>query len=267
VDGPAWIEAVWTQAKTGRFFLLEDWLDYHCQASMPPGVGPDTTLLDSATDRQTTAADDGGKIFRNFHAEFFFSRLIPLGGVRLGRSPDGHLGFSLNETGNYLLRGEGAPGTLADHTANVVVQPNFEIVFMQPGALAEAELAGFAERCGHRIGSLFRLTKSSILKAARLGNSAAGVLETLSRLSSKPLPENVRHQIRDWFKVCRDVGVRRSLILTVPDEETARRLTHEFGEKCREIAPRTLELRAAATDPKAVKKLESLGIFLRNSEG
>ena len=267
VDGSAWIEAVWTQAKMGRFLLLEDWLDYHSRASLPPGVGPDTTLLDSATDRQTTAADGGEEIFRNFHAEFFFARLIPLGGVRLGRSPDGHLGFSLNETGNYLLRGGGALGALADEAASVVVQPNFEIVFMQPSALAEAELAGFAERCGHRVGSLFRLTKSSILKAARLENTAAEVLETLSRISSKPLPENVRHQIRDWFKVCHDVEVRRSLLLTVPDEETARRLTLEFGEKCREIAPRTLELRAAVMDPKSVKKLESLGIFLRNRDG
>ncbi len=59
---------------------------------------------------------------------------------------------------------------------------------------------------------------------------------------------------------------RRSFILTVPDEETARRLTLEFGEKCGEIAPRTLELGAAAVNSKSVKKLEALGIFLRPVE-
>jgi hypothetical protein len=264
VDTAPWIEAVWAEANRGQFFLLEEWLAYHSRTSMPPHVEPDAALIDPITGRQTTAEEGGEEIFKNFHKEFFFARLIPLGGVRLGYTSDGQLAFSLNETGSYLLRGEGAPAPVADAVVNVVVQPNFEIVFMQPSTLAEAELARFAERCGHRVGALFRITKRSVVEAARLGITADGVLETLTRISSKPLPENVRHQIHDWFRGCRDVEVRRSILLTVPDEETAQRLLRELGEKCSKIAPRTLELRAAKIEPKVAKKLDSLGIFLRN---
>jgi hypothetical protein len=38
---------------------------------------------------------------------------------------------------------------------------------------------------------------------------------------SKPLPENMRHQIRDWLGDCRDVEVRRSILLTLQEEKTA----------------------------------------------
>ena len=266
VDGPAWIDAVWTQAEEGAFFQLDEWLHYHSHASPPPGVNSDTPVFDGYCYREATVAEGGEEVFKKFHETFFFSRLIPLGGVKLGQSSDRKLCFALNATGCHLLQGTGSVVSLDDATGNVVVQPNFEVVFMQPSPLAEAELAGLAERCGHRLGAIFRLTKASALKSALAGNTAVGMLKTLARISNKPLPENVRHQITDWFGNCRDVEVRQSLILTTPDKQTAVLIASELGDKCQEIAPQTLEFRAAAIDAKVIKKLEARGVFFRKRQ-
>jgi len=265
VDTEELIVKAWSQAKPGEFFALEEWLTYHSKATLPSGVEPDTYVTDSSTNWHTPFAEGGNDVFRKLHSLFFFTKLMPLGGVCLGSMPDGQLAFSLNETGDYLIRGTGLPKGLDAEDASIVVQPNFEIVFMRANPLAEAELSKFAERCGHRIGTLFRLTKASVLKAARLGKTDNQVLEILDRTSNKPVPANERHQIHDWIKVCRHVEYYRAINFSVPDEETSQRVIQAFGEKCHKIAPLILELRTPYADPTAMKKLDSLGIFLRET--
>ena len=81
---------------------------------------------------------------------FLAERLIPLGGVRVGRSTDGTLAIALTDAGRYLLALSEDFEYGEVEKAEIVVQPNFDIVFVTPSPAAEAALSRFAQRVGRR---------------------------------------------------------------------------------------------------------------------
>ncbi len=259
----ALLERVWSSAREGEFYGLEEWLTYHSQHSYPDGVDPQDRIGESPYRNTRTFEEIGEDLLRTAHERFFFERLIPLGCVDLGEGPQGELRFALNETGNYFLTGTGSVTSVGDPAGGILIQPNFEIVFTRPNPLAEAELAGLAERCGRSVGTLFRLTRESVRRTALAGIDAGRFLETLERLSSKPLPTNVRLQIDDWYAACREVRMRQSLLLTFPDEATAQTVAKELNGQCQPITKTIWELRTKSLDAKTRRKLEKKGIFFR----
>jgi len=54
--------------------------------------------------------------------------------------------------------------------AELVVQPNFEIVFLSPSHRAEAVLGRYCERTGREVGVLFRITRRSCRGLQRQGS-------------------------------------------------------------------------------------------------
>ena len=78
------------------------------------------------------------------------------------------------------------------------MQPNFDIVFTGAAPGIESEFAHFAERVGHDVGTLFRITRHAVLAALDSGIEADEILKRLSDNTAKPLPANVASQIRDW---------------------------------------------------------------------
>jgi len=103
-------------------------------------------------------------------------------------------------TGRYLLEAsrkiEQEP---SDGPGDIIVQPTFEVTFLSPSPGAEAEIARFAQRVGHDVGVLFRITKASVRRAAACGLDASAVLGPLRRRVKNPIPPNVEHEIRDWL--------------------------------------------------------------------
>ena len=83
------------------------------------------------------------------------------------------ISFRLTDVGRYILGLAGDFSYRPEKSAGgeIVVQPNFEIVFLSPSPLAEAMLARFAERLpsaarGRRgIGALFKITRAAIYAA------------------------------------------------------------------------------------------------------
>ncbi len=74
--------------------------------------------------------------------------LLPLAGVEMAVAEDDRIGFRLTDVGRYIL-GLTDDFSCCPHKAaggEIVVQPNFEIVFLSPSPLGEATLARFAER-------------------------------------------------------------------------------------------------------------------------
>ena len=70
-------------------------------------------------------------------------RLIPLGGARLGRGGNGRASFQITDIGRYLLGIASASFDYGhDVEAEVIVQPNFEIVFLARAPQLEARLFG-----------------------------------------------------------------------------------------------------------------------------
>lgn len=197
---------------------------------------------------------------------FLVGRLVPLGCASLGRAEDGATAFGITPAGRYLL-GEAddfeaspAPG------GNVLVQPDFEIVFLAPAPRAEAELGRISERTGSGVGALFRLTRASILRAAEQGLSADQLLETLRSASRGAIPANVVRQVRDWVRSARTVHMAPAVLITCPDPETAARVQALGGAKITAVTPTLLRLEGdAKTRTALVKRLRERGIFVASA--
>ncbi len=196
---------------------------------------------------------------------FLFLRLAPFAGARLGRLDGDRLAFTLTDAGRYLLgeRDDFAPAPAAEG-GEVVVQPDFEIVFLAPAPRAEAELGRIAERTGAAgVGALFRLTRASVLRAAEQGMSGAKVLATLETVARGGVPANVARQVRDWMNAVRTIRIAPAVLVHCPDAETAGRVRALGGAHVAEVTPTLLRLEADhKTRAALVKRLRDKGIFV-----
>lgn len=195
---------------------------------------------------------------------FLALRLVPFAGARLGRLDGGWVAFGLTDAGRYLL---GAADDFAlpaeSGGGEVVVQPDFEIIFLAPAPRAEAELGRIAERTGSGVGALFRLTRASVLRAAEQGMSAAQLLGTLESVSRSGVPDNVARQVRDWMKAVRTIRIAPAVLIDCPDAETAGRIRSLAGAHATSVTPTLLRLDAdAKTRAALVKRLREKGIFV-----
>ncbi|MCY2952528.1 MAG: helicase-associated domain-containing protein [Planctomycetota bacterium] len=198
---------------------------------------------------------------------FVRQRLVPLGGAAIGRTFEADSGFALAVTGagRYLLGlcddfDYGQPAEAA-----LVVQPNFEIVFLAPDPVLEATCSRFAERLGGRrpVGTLFRITKASITAAAAVGVGLDQVHATLARASSKPLPTNVEQEVRGWFASFRELSLRPATLIECPDAETAARVLACAGTDATRISDVVLEFRGDGGKLDLIKALRTQGLFVR----
>jgi hypothetical protein len=148
----------------------------------------------------------------------------------------------------------------------VLVQPDFEIVFFSAAPRVEAELARLAERTGAgHVGALFRITRASVLRAAESGITSEQMLKTLGGVSRAPVPANVARQVKDWFGGTRRVRIRPAVLVECPDTETAARVTALGGLQVSAVTRTILRLDG---DQKSVgvlvKKLRAKGIFVQS---
>lgn|ERR1022692_1456151 len=260
------LEAAWRQAPAQESVPLAEFLDYHARVSHPlTGQTPLNRRLRAEQEFRGVPLNEENveDIWRNFMDRFFWDRLVPLGGVDTGLDGESRLGFRLNPVGQCLLglRDDFEYGQLAA-PGGVVVQPNFEIVFVQPNIAAEIELAAFAARCGKGVGTLFRLTRKAIIQAAATGTTFDQVLHTLQRHTTKALPANVVEEIRSWFASCRRLPVRHTHLIEAGDRETSVRLQRLLGTDCAPLTGTLLEWRVSRIDPNLRKQLNQQGLFL-----
>lgn len=199
---------------------------------------------------------------------FLILRLLPYGGARMGRMEDGDVAFSVTPVGHYLL---GATDELVYETGTegeVVVQPDFEVVFLSPAPRLEVEMVRFAERTGTGVGALFRITRASVLRAAEQGLTTEQVLATLGAVSRTDLPANVARQIRDWIGATRHVRIRPTVLLECPDADTALRIKAFGGDSVTTITPTLLRLDDSPAATKTlVKRIREKGIFVTEVSG
>jgi len=268
-DHLAWLDSIWRQTRDGGCVALNAFLDYHARVSNPlvnpaiPEAGR-PRWVSQYGGRQTSLRDETiEETCRTFLEKFFWSRLVPLGCVETTAREDGQVWFRLSSAGKHLF-GQTADLAYGQPVADaaIVIQPNFEVVFLQPNLSAEVELSPFAERAGKHVGMLFRLTRRKAILAASLGTTAEAMLAALKKHSSKPLPANVTEEIRSWFAACRSVAMRRSILIEAGDRGTALRVQRLLGPGCVVLKDTLLEWHATAIDAKTRGKLTEQGIFL-----
>jgi hypothetical protein len=144
------------------------------------------------------------ELWKSFLGIFLGRCLLSLGGVEAGLTSDGKPGFRMTDVGSRLLGipRDGLPPAVETGPqveGPLVVQPNFEIVFLSPSPGVEAELGRFCDRIGREVGVLFRISRQSLQKAGAAGIDADQVITLLARRSRSPLPSNVVHEIRGWM--------------------------------------------------------------------
>jgi hypothetical protein len=268
-DHLGWLDSIWRQTPDEGCVALNTFLDYHARVSNPlvnPAVAEAgrPRWVSRFGGRQSSLREETiEEICRTFLENFFWSSLVPLGCVETIAREDGQVWFRLSGAGKYRF-GQSAELTYGQPVADaaIVIQPNFEIVFLQPNLNAEVEISPFAERAGRNVGTLFRLTRRKAIFAAAQGTTAEAMLATLQKHSSKPVPANVTEEIRSWFAACRSLTVRRSILIEAGDRETALRVRHLLGSDCVVLKDTLLEWRAGAIDAKTRGKLVEQGIFL-----
>lgn len=214
---------------------------------------------------RTPTEEELEALWRVVLERILIDRLVPLGGARIGVAPDGTPGVALTGIGRYLLglADDFDYGDAREAEANVVVQPNFDIVFLAPAPMAEAAIGRFAERKGRGgVGVLFVLTKRSALAAAGAGLTAGQAIETLRSLSRSGLPANVEREIEGWFAQCRRVAFRPAVLIECPDPETAARVLAAGGKLVAPVSDTVVELREPKQRTALLRKLAAAGVFV-----
>ncbi len=250
------------------FIPIDDFLEYEAHSDNPLSA-----LAENPTDSREAFVFYSGyadprssarDVWRQMLATFLTTRLVGLGGATVGLHESGKICFSLTSAGRYLL---GAADTIEygeDDAADVVVQPNFDVVFLGAAPAVEAELARFSERVGVAPGRVFVITRASVLGAAESGATVGDVIGALARASSRPVPKNVQHEIAGWMGTVRRVRLRRAELLQCASEEDAARVVSLLGANVHRISPVLLELPDVTPAVRAsmMKKLRAGGVFI-----
>jgi hypothetical protein len=165
-DQLGWLDSIWRQASDDGCVALNAFLDYHARVSNPlvnpaiPKAGRPRWVTHYGGGQTGLREETIEETCRTYLENFFWSRLAPLGCVETTARDDGQVWFRLSSAGKHLI-GQSAELAYGQPVADaaIVIQPNFEVVFLQPNLGAEVELSPFAERVGKQVGLLFRLTR------------------------------------------------------------------------------------------------------------
>ncbi|HEX6541136.1 MAG TPA: helicase-associated domain-containing protein [Ktedonobacterales bacterium] len=190
----------------------------------------------------------------------FRSTLYDLGMVALGYNrevvptaseqvnPDS---FMLTELGAEVLAGEQSASQMYSSRA-LVVQPNFQVLLMEPYMPAIYWLVRFASLDQMGRVSRFTLTREALRRGMADGTSIDDVLRFLQTHSQKSLPQNVIYTLRDWARQSREAPLPRIMLLEVSDEALA-------GELVTSPKLRAYRLRRVGPKSVAVPPETSLG--------
>ncbi len=182
---------------------------------------------------------------------FFFNVLMPLGCVSCMVNEEGRIAVRLTDPGRYLMGLLDDFSMGDDEKADIVIQPDFSVVFMSPSPGAEAVIAPLAERTGRGMGEIFRINGEKVIKAAASGITSERILSDLENLSDRKLPENVSHQIEEWCGRCRRIRKESVVLIRCPDSETALRVKSVGKSKVEQLTDTLL----AVSDRRNMKTL------------
>lgn len=129
--------------------------------------------------------------------------------------------YRLTTVGEWLIRG-GAPAGMEEEGGRVVVQPNFQIVALEP--LSENVLMAldeFAHFEGGDHALTYRLSRESVYRAQRAGWDAARVIRYLEDETHAPLPQNIRRSLEEWQAQHERITFRRGVALLQAEDAAA----------------------------------------------
>jgi hypothetical protein len=187
-----------------------------------------------------------------------------MGLVDLGLSGDRVVAYRLTPAGEWAL-GLGRELIIPEGEGKVIVQPNFEIIALDPiSDLRLAKLDEFAERVSSERAITYRLSRESVYRAQRNGWSARRIIDTLSQMSDTQLPQNVLRTLEEWQEIHERIKIhRRGHMLQAVNGELLDRLMQDprIGSRFANRVDQTVAIiapRRGETD-ELVRNLQAFG--------
>lgn len=164
----------------------------------------------------------------------FFSSLLELGIVEIGHEKikeEHHVLFNscmfrLTELGAQVLDTDQKPSKNTTQAPQklLIVQPNYEILLMQPDLPTLYSILPFTQVKQINLVSTLTLTQSALIRAIQNGLRTEEILTTLKDLSQKELPQNVIYTLQDWGKQYKQASISHVVLLELPTDEATQHL-------------------------------------------
>jgi signal recognition particle subunit SEC65 len=156
---------------------------------------------------------EGGFVGAVVAGPLFWMGLVDLGGSKTPTEEVAPLALRLTDLGAWVL-GMGTLPEIAEEGGRVVVQPNFQLMAMEPiSDRILGELDEFADSEGGDRALLYRLTRSSVYRGQQSGWDAPRILSRLEELCGAPLPGNVRRSLEEWDALHNRIVIHRNATL------------------------------------------------------
>jgi hypothetical protein len=152
----------------------------------------------------------------------------------------------------------------------LIVQPNFEVLVMEPDIPAIYTLPRYAVPVQIGQVSRFTLTREALLRGLAGGLSLDGILAYLEQNSQKPLPQNIAYTLRDWARQYKEARVNQLIVLELSDEALTEQLattTKLAALGLRRLGPRALVAPGDANLRELRRALEKLGVAVKFGGG
>ncbi len=198
-----------------------------------------------------------GEIFTGLLA----SSLYEMGIVALGydttdpvqeKKPVNPVAFMVTDLGAAALSAPSsetrAEESNGEQNRTLIVQPNGELLLLQPDWPTLFSLLPFAQLNQAGIASRLTLTRASFLRALSQGKNIEQFQSILQEHSQKEVPQNIAYNLTDWVRAYKEVTFSQVYLIEIPSENLANEIVASgklttFG--LRRIAPCVL---AASND-------------------
>ena len=183
--------------------------------------------------------------------------------------------FMLTDLGTRVLSSEiRSDSSSSSQNGNraLVVQPNFELLLLQPDLSTLYHLLPFAQLNQAGMVSRLTLTRESVLRGIAAGVSVEKILQLLEEHSQKGVPQNVAYTLNDWAKLYKGVTISQVVLLEVSSEAVANEICDSpklqallQGFNLRRLGPCAIALNSAVNLQELRRILDKMGIVARIS--
>lgn len=144
-----------------------------------------------------------------------------------GSHPANPVAFMVTDLGAGVLgtksetkeaNGEQEIGEAGERKHTLIVQPNFELMLLQPDMPTLYRLLPFAQIVQVGMVSRLTLTKASLLRGLEQGRNIEQIMETLAECSQNELPQNVVYTLKDWARGYKEVNISQVFLVETPSE-------------------------------------------------
>jgi hypothetical protein len=175
--------------------------------------------------------------------------------------------FMLTDLATAILPTPIEPPASEDPSRNrtLIVQPNFELLLLQPDFPTLYSLLPVAQV--NQVGKVSRLTltRNSLLRGLLVAKNIEQVLHILEEHSQKEIPQNVAYTLRDWGRLYKEASISQVLLLEVESESLANEIFALPKLKSlglRRLGPCTMAANSGVTFSELRRTLEKEGIVV-----